>query len=144
MYKSLQPKKKVPFSFVLDELDSLAVVLKPMFGSVMVYLNEKMVLFLCERDEKPFQKGIWVATTPEHFESLAGELSLPLNEQPSKMGNSSWLPIPAEAAEFERQVLRVCELILNGDPRVGHLPKPKSLKPGKKDKKLSRKARTKS
>lgn len=144
MVKPLRPKKKVPFSFVLDELDSLSVVLRPMFGSVMVYLGEKMVLFLCERDEKPFQKGIWVATTPEHLESLAREFSMPFNEQPSKIGNSSWLAIPAEAVEFERQALRVCELILNGDPRVGHLPKPKSLKLGKKEKNHSRKDRTKS
>jgi hypothetical protein len=41
---------------------------------------------------------------------------------------TAWQNIPSEADDFEETVLRVCELILHGDPRIGKVPKPRKKK----------------
>jgi hypothetical protein len=58
-------KKRPAFSFVLEELDSLSPILKPMFGAHLVYIGGKMMLFLRDLETEPEQNGVWVATTPE-------------------------------------------------------------------------------
>jgi len=124
MKKALPSKKSIPFSFVLEELDSLQPIVKPMFGCFMVYLAEKAVLFLCNSDRAIFanQQGVWVATTPEHYHSLAREFSSTRSEKPGRIGKSPWLRLPAGAPDFEEQVTRACQLILNCDPRIGRTP----------------------
>ncbi len=79
MAKTAAPKKKLPFQFVLDELEPLAPLVKPMFGCHAVYVGEKLVLFLCEREslldpqKVADQQGVWLATTREAYASLAAE-----------------------------------------------------------------------
>jgi len=123
-------KKKMPFAFALEELDAMAPLTKPMFGGFVVYIGEKMTLFLYDRDKLPPQfKGVSVATTPEHYRSLAQEFSSTRDSSPRKIGKHPWLHIPADAVDFEEQVLKACELILKGDPRIGREPDPKKVKP---------------
>ncbi|MCI0389885.1 MAG: hypothetical protein MOB07_14140 [Acidobacteria bacterium] len=131
MNRRSSSKKRVPFSFVLEELDSLDPLVKPMFGCFSVYIGDKIVLFLCELERHPYQKGVWVATTPEHYRSLALEFSSTRSVEHPRIGKSPWLLLPAGAGDFEEQALRACQLILSGDPRIGRVPKRKRLKPGK-------------
>jgi hypothetical protein len=127
-----RPKKRIPFSFVIEELDSLDPIVKPMFGCFSVYLGDRIVLFLCELEKPPYRKGVWVATTPECYKSLAQEFSSTRSVENPKIGRSPWLLLPAGAEDFEEQALRACELILSGDPRVGRAPKQKRLKKERK------------
>ncbi|MGH9835894.1 MAG: hypothetical protein ACREBD_29340 [Blastocatellia bacterium] len=131
--------KKVPFSFVLDELNQLSPILKPMFGGFVVYIGEKMILFLYDQEKWTEFKGVSLATTPEHYRSLAQEFSSTRDAEPRKIGKHPWLLIPAGAVDFEEQVLKACEMILNRDPRIGRAPEEKQLKPAKKDKSGGRK-----
>jgi hypothetical protein len=119
--------RSVPFSFVLEELDPLKPIVNPMFGCFMVYIGERAVLFLCDSNRDVFEdrRGIWVATTPEHYKSLAQEFSSGRSEKRPKIGKSPWLLIPVSAEDFEAQAVRACELILEGDPRIGRVPKKK-------------------
>ena len=90
-----------------------------MFGGVIVYIGEKMTLFLYDREKLPGFKGVSLATTPEQYLSLAQEFSSTRAAEPKKIGEHPWLHIPVGAADFEEQVLKACELILKGDPRIG-------------------------
>ena len=128
MDRQLNSKKKVPFAFALEELDALSPSIKPMFGGYIVYIGEKMTLFLYDREKLPGFKGVSLATTPEHYRSLAQEFSSTRDAEPRKIGKRPWLHIPAETADFEEQVLKACELILNGDPRIGRTPDEKKAK----------------
>jgi hypothetical protein len=115
-------KKKIPFAFALEELDALSPAIKPMFGGFIVYIGEKMTLFLYDREKLPGFKGVSLATMPEQYRSLAREFSSTRDAEPPKIGEHPWLHIPAEAVDFEEQVLKACELILKGDPRIGRTP----------------------
>ncbi len=132
-------RKKVPFSFVPDELNQLSPILKPMFGGFVVYIGEKMTLFLYDQEKWPNFKGVSLATTPEHYHSLAQEFSSARDAGIGKIGKHPWLLIPADAVDFEEQVLKACEMILNGDLRIGRAPEERQLKPAKKDKSGGRK-----
>jgi hypothetical protein len=106
-------KKKTPFSFALEELDAL---------------------------KWPNFKGVSLATTPEHYRSLAQEFSSTRDAEPQKIGKHPWLLIPANAGDFEEQVLKACELILNDDERIGRSPDEKQIKPAKKETSRKKKA----
>jgi hypothetical protein len=134
-------KKKASFSFVLEELNSVSPMLKPMFGGFVVYIGEKMILFLYDQEKWPNFKGVSLATTPEHYHSLAQEFSSTRGAEPQKIGKRPWLLIPADAVDFEEQVLKACEMILNGDERIGRLPEENKLKPAKKGTSGKKKAR---
>jgi hypothetical protein len=67
-------KKNIPFDFVLDYLTPLDVTVKPMFGFWAIYLNQKIVFILRQRDDHPETNGVWIATSQEHHESLKKEL----------------------------------------------------------------------
>src|SRR5262245_27373437 len=133
MKDSISAKKKMPFAFALEELDALSPMVKSMFGGFAVYIGEKLVLFLYDQEKWPDFKGVSLATTPEHYRDLAQEFSSTGEAEPQKIGKHPWLLIPAGAMDFEEQVLKACEMILNGDPRIGRAPEAKKLRPSKKE-----------
>ncbi len=137
MREPITIKKKAPFAFALEELDALSPTINPMFGGFAIYIGEKMVLFLYDQEKWPDFRGVSLATTPDHYRSLAREFSSTRDAGPQKIGERPWLLIPAGAVDFEEQVLKACEMILNGDPRIGRAPEEKKLKPPKKE--MSRK-----
>ncbi|TAK25249.1 MAG: hypothetical protein EPO40_23035 [Myxococcaceae bacterium] len=119
--------KKVPFAFVLDELEVLAPTTRPMFGCTAIYVGPRIVLVL--RDGRgTADDGVWIATTAEHHASLRKELPSIRSITVFGPGESGWQVIPAAAESFEEEVLWVCELVRRADPRVGKLPKPKKRK----------------
>lgn len=73
---SMRRRERFPFSFVLEELldsaHSPRVRTRPMFGSYAVYASEKIVFILRNKNEAKSIRddGMWVATKPEHTESI--------------------------------------------------------------------------
>ncbi|HKQ76192.1 MAG TPA: hypothetical protein VJ810_21035 [Blastocatellia bacterium] len=133
MDRYLNAKKKIPYDFALEELDALSPAIKPMFGGFAVYIGDKMILFLYDKEKWPDFQGVSLATTPEHYRDLAREFSSTRVAETQKIGKHPWLLLPASAADFEEQVLKACEMILNGDPRIGRAPEEKKLKPAGKE-----------
>lgn len=133
--------RAIPFEFVLEALAPLSPVTRPMFGCVAVYVDEKIVLVLRDRESSPGDNGVWIATTAEHHESLAGEFpsirSIALFETPV----TGWQVLPCEAPDFEESALRACELVLARDPRIGKVPKRRSSRQKKGSRAKSRRAK---
>jgi len=119
-------KKNIPFDFIFDYLMSLDIQVKPMFGMWALYLDDKIMLILRQRDKNPKSNGVWIATSKEFHTSLRKEIpslnAITLNE-------TEWQLISEESKDFEISVRKVCELILNKDIRIGRIPKPKKSKP---------------
>jgi hypothetical protein len=68
----MKNKKALPFSFVLENLFSLYPIVKPMFGCHSVYIGDKIVLSL--RDKNDDDSGVWIATKKEYHSSLKKDL----------------------------------------------------------------------
>jgi hypothetical protein len=121
----VKPRKAVPHEFVLDALAELSPRTNPMFGCLAIYVGEKIVLVLRDKREPSADNGVWLATTPEHHESLRREF--PHMRSIAVLGKevTGWQVLPADAPDFEEAALHACDLIAACDPRIGKVPKSK-------------------
>ena len=127
-------KKPIPFEFVLDYLYPKEPVIKPMFGAYAVYVGGKIVLVLRQKKQHPRDNGVWIATTKEHHKSLRN--IFPSMRSIGLLGNdvTGWQVLPVTADDFEGSVIKTCELIVRGDPRIGKVPQARSRKSKKQTK----------
>jgi hypothetical protein len=72
---------------------------------------------LVRREKEDMQKGVYVATTVDHIESL--KTDFPSAEFEMLKEGKVWIFVSENLAEFEAYVVRACELISAGDPRIG-------------------------
>lgn len=93
-----------------------------MFGCVAIYVGEKIVLILRDKPNYPDDNGVWLATTQEQHQSLRREF--PNMRSIGVLGKevTGWQILPVDAPDFEESALRACELVLDGDPRIGKIP----------------------
>jgi len=121
---AVKQRKPVPHEFVLDALAPLSPRTRPMFGCLAIYVEDKIVLILRNKD-KPDQtadNGVWLATTEEHHQSLRRDF--PSMRSIKVLGKkvTGWQVLPSDAEDFEEAALRSCEFVLAGDPRIGKVP----------------------
>ena len=119
------PKRRdrpVPHGFVLDALARLSPTMRPMFGCLAVYVDEKIVLILRDAAGPVEDNGVWIATTKEHHASLRAELPSLRSISVLGTGVTGWQVLPASDPGFEEAALHACALILEGDERVGKIP----------------------
>lgn len=122
--------KKIPFPFVLDMLFPLDPHTRPMFGAHAIYVREKIVMVVRDRETHTEANGIWIATSKEHHESLKKELPCMQSIYLLSDGKAetSWQMIPADDDNFETLATHICDLILKNDPRIGRIPKARKKK----------------
>jgi hypothetical protein len=125
---ALNRHKPVPYAFVLDAMTAVSPVTRPMFGSLAIYVQDKIVLILREKRNGTPDDGVWLATTEEHHESLRREFPNMRSIQVFRTPVTSWQLLPAAAPDFEESALRACELIVARDPRIGKVPKSRRTK----------------
>ena len=122
--------KKIPFEFVMEELDRVYPRVRPMFGCYAVYVGEKIVLILRDRKDHTDDNGVWLATNHEHHQSLKKEFPCMRSIRLFGKVETVWQNIPLDADDFEELVIKACGLILKGDLRIGKIPKQKREKKG--------------
>src|SRR5208337_3228334 len=126
-------RKAVPHEFVLDALAPLSPRTRPMFGCLAIYVEEKIVLILRNKN-KPGEtdNGVWLATTEEHHQSLRRDF--PNMRSIKVLGKkvTGWQVLPSDAEDFEEAALRACDFVLAGDPRIGKVPGARRAKTPKK------------
>ena len=121
---AVKPRKPVPHEFVLDALAPLSPQTRPMFGCLAIYVEDKIVLILRDK-QKPAQtadNGVWLATTEEHHESLRRDFPNMRSIQVFGKKVTGWQVLPAAAEDFEGAALHACEFVLARDPRIGKVP----------------------
>ena len=119
--------KKIPFDFVIEKLFPLKPEIKMMFGCYALYVGEKIMLILRQRDDFANDNGIWIATRPEHHSSLKKQFPLKSIEAFGP-GETAWQVLSINELNFEEKAIEICELILNDDERIGRIPKKKKRK----------------
>ena len=116
------PRSRVPHEFVLDALDVLSPITKPMFGCLAVYVKDKFVLILRDRPDHRADNGAWLATSAEHHASLQREFPHMRSIHMFGTTVTNWQVLPADARDFEESAMHACELVIAGDPRIGRVP----------------------
>jgi hypothetical protein len=119
-------KRQDPFPFVLEELSSLRPNVKRMFGFTSIYLDEKLLCSLRDSVRQPGSNGMWLYTTTEHLESLGREFPQLSKRQLWRSGKNAWVILASRLEEFEEYAFKACELILNGDQRIGRITRRKT------------------
>jgi len=98
-----------------------------MFGCFGLYMNNKIIFFLRDREDKKELNGVWVAmATPDDYESLVVELPSINQDQKlveDKKSENKWLLLSAFDDQFESLVNKACDLILGNDKRIGKVTK---------------------
>ena len=120
-------RKRDPFPFVLDELYSIRPTIKRMFGFTSVYLDDRLLCSLREATKQPGTNGMWLYTTTEHVDSLAREFPQLPKRQLWRSGKNAWVVLASRLECFEEYAFRACELILNGDRRIGRITRRSNL-----------------
>lgn len=113
----------IPFPFMIDELEPIRPTLKRMFGFTYVYLDEMLLCALRNSVKQPGSNGVWLFTTTEHIESLGREfpeLSRRYHWR-ARSGNNAWIVLASRLEQFEEYAFKACELMLNGDRRIGRV-----------------------
>ena len=116
------PRSRVPHAFVLDALDVLSPMTKPMFGCLAVYVKDKIVLILRDRPDHRADNGVWLATSAEHHASLHREFPYMRSIEMFGTTVTNWQVLPADARDFEESAIHACELVVAGDRRIGRVP----------------------
>jgi len=119
---AIERRKAVPHEFVLEALSTARPRTRPMFGCLAVYVGDKIVLALRDKLKNADDNGVWLATTPEHHESLRREFPSMRSIRLLGKAVTGWQALPADAPDFEQAALRACELIVARDPRIGKVP----------------------
>jgi hypothetical protein len=112
---------KLPFPFVLEELMPLRPTIKRMFGFTHVYLDGRLLCSLRDSVKQTGTNGLWLYTTTEHADSLAREFPQLSRRQLWRSGKNAWIVLASRLEDFEEYAFRACELILNGDRRIGRV-----------------------
>ena len=110
---------RVPYDFVLQYLYPVRPRKHKMLGGMGLFVAEKNVLFLRERDNHPEFNGVFVATQPEYFDSLNEEIHSSNMEFDIDGSYHSWIFISEDLDDFNEKVKKACELIKLGDRRIG-------------------------
>jgi hypothetical protein len=90
-----------------------------MLGGYILKADKKMILFLREKDEQIEFNGVFVATEPEHFAALQAEIHTSKMVFDFDGTKDSWIFISEDLDDFEQKVKKACEMIKNGDERMG-------------------------
>lgn len=118
-------RKATPYEFVLDAIASLSPQTRSMFGCLAVYVEEKIVFALRDKNTATADNGVWLATTQAHHDSLRREFPHMRSIQVLGKDVTGWQVLPAEAPDFEEAALRACDLVMARDTRIGKIPKAK-------------------
>ena len=99
-------------------------------GAMLSISTKKSSLFSARKSDPRTIRddGMWVASLPEHSESLRREFPelrpIELFKDRGQKGFTGWLNFPDTEERFEESAIAICRLVIDEDPRIGKVPKP--------------------
>ena len=110
---------RLPYDFVLRMLYPVRPTVKKMFGCYGLFVENKNILLLRDVQHNPEFNGVFVATQPEYFEALSSEIHTSQMDFDIDGSHHSWIFISEDLGDFQEKVQKACDLIKNGDSRIG-------------------------
>lgn len=110
---------EVPYAFVLRELYPFRPKIRKLFGCYALMKDKQILMLLRDREVQPEFNGVLVATKVEHFEALQKEIHTSRMEFDLDGAEKTWIFISEDLDDFDQKVKKACEMIKNGDERIG-------------------------
>lgn len=110
---------KVPYDFVIREIYPVKTEIRKLMGAYGLFVNKQLMLFLRDSEKYPEFNGVFVATIPEFFDELQQEIYTSKMEFDLDGSKNCWIFISEDLPDFEQKVAKACELIKQGDERIG-------------------------
>lgn len=92
-----------------------------MMGAYVLEMENKILFYLRDKENQPEYNGVFVATQPQFYDTLLQEIHTSQMEVDIDGVAHSWLFISEDLDDFEQKVKIACELIKNGDVRIGKI-----------------------
>ena len=115
----------LPFPFVVDELMPLRPTIRRAFGFTYLYVGELLLCALRNNVKKPGSNGMWLFTTREHVDQLGAEFPELPKRYLWRSKDNAWVILPSKLEDFENYAFKACEMMINGDRRIGRLSRGK-------------------
>ena len=115
--------KQTPFQFILDELTPIRPNITRAFGFTYVYLDDLLLCCVRDSEKAPSTNGMWLFTTTEYVDSLGSEFQDLPRRYLWRSKPNAWVVLPSRLEHFEEYAFKACDLILNGDHRIGRVSK---------------------
>jgi hypothetical protein len=112
---------ELPYDFVLKELYPLRPKIKKMLGCYALMNDKQLLMLLRDREQNPEFNGVFIATRLVFFEELQKEIHTSKMEFDLDGDERSWIFISEDLDDFEQKVKKACEMIRNGDERIGKI-----------------------
>ncbi len=112
---------ELPYDFILKDLYPLRPTIKKMLGCYALMEGKKLLMLLRDREERPEFNGVFIATSPAHFETLQQEIHTSRMTFDLDGDENSWIFISEDLDSFKEKVKKACEMIKKGDERIGKL-----------------------
>jgi len=133
MTKVSSTASPLPFAFVVDELSPLRPTIRRVFGFTYLYVGELLLCGLRDSVKKPASNGMWLFTTRDHVDQLGAEFPELPKRYLWRSKENAWVILPSKLEEFENYAFKACEMIINGDRRIGRLSRGKVARPDQTD-----------
>lgn len=121
--------RPLPFPFVVDELMPLRPTIRRAFGFTYLYLGDLLLCGLRDSVKKPGSNGMWLFTTREHVDRLGDEFQGLPKRYLWRSKDNAWVILPSKLEDFENYAFKACEMIMNGDRRIGRLSRVRIKRP---------------
>ena len=129
MKRVSSPASPLPFPFVVDELMPLRPTIRRAFGFTYLYVGELLICGLRDSNKKTGSNGMWLFTTREHVDRLGDEFPGLPKRYLWRSKDNAWVILPSKLEEFENYAFKACEMIMNGDRRIGRLSRGRTTRP---------------
>jgi hypothetical protein len=121
--KTGKRNREIPFEFILDELGDFVTDIKPMFGAWGLYHEHKILMILRKKQKPDVDTGMWLAVTDGCHAEIRKELPQLRDLMMFGPGPTSWQVLGEDLPDFEETALKICDLVLKEDRRIGRTPK---------------------
>ncbi len=119
----MKKKVEIPYDFMINELFELEPEIKRMFGAFSIYFGDKIYFALRKSEKNKADNGIWIGTELKYHQKLKQLFSSIRNFKEIRI--KKWLVLPEDSDDFEEVGMKLCEMVKEGHPAIGVLPKKK-------------------
>lgn len=111
----------LPYDFILKELYPVRPKVRKMLGCYALMTGKRLLMMLRDREINPEFNGVFVATLPQYFDALQKEIHTSRMEFDLDGDENTWIFISEDLDDFKQKVAKACEMVKNGDERIGKL-----------------------